>query len=380
MRKIIPHLTIILFMLCSYSSPSLSCTDFRLTGKDGTVIVARSLEFAEDLNSNLRSSPRERLFNMSTVAGQPGLSWKAKYGYVYLDGANYDAAVDGLNEQGLSFEYLYLPGETQYPSIPAGKTQEALPYIHFGDWILSNFKTIAEVREALPKIYVYAEKISALGNIIYPLHAAIYEASGKGIVVEFVNGKMQVYDNQIGVMTNSPTYNWQLTNLRNYVNLTPYTPQPIIDHKILFAATGQGAGMVGLPGDVSPPSRFVKTAIMLATVIQPIDVASTLNVAQHIMNNFDIPLGFVREEKTGNAVNELTQWVVFKDLTHKVLYFRSYDNLNLQAVSLSQINFSANAPLLKMPIKSPTTIQDVTADFINQAPAQSTSALQAGSN
>src|SRR5687767_5573438 len=94
-----------------------ACTDFRLTAQDGTILIARSMEFALDLKSNLRSSPRNREFKALAPSGKTGFSWKAKYGYVYLDGLNVDMATDGMNEQGLSFEALYLPGLAEYQTL-----------------------------------------------------------------------------------------------------------------------------------------------------------------------------------------------------------------------------------------------------------------------
>lgn len=343
---------------------ALACTDFRITANDGTVLITRTLEFAMDLKSNLRSSPRERNFAATAPNGKAGMTWKSKYGYVYLDGLDQDFAIDGLNEQGLSFEYLYLPNETQYQTVPEGQEAHAISQLNFGDWVLGNFKSVDEVKAALPNILVYAQAVAAADNTVFPLHAAIYDHSGKGIVVEFVKGKINVHDNQIGVMTNSPTYDWHITNLRNYVNMSPINPKPVFVKGIEFVATGQGAGMKGLPGDISPPSRFVKMAIMLQTVVPSADITAALNTAQHVINNVDIPLGFVREAQTGDIVNEYTQWTLFKDLSHKTFYYKTYDDTSVRMVTLADVDFSPKAPLLKMPLARPQTISDVTDLFI----------------
>lgn len=351
-----------IFSMCSIAA--FACTDFRLTATDGAVLITRTMEFSQDVNSNLRSSPRQRQFTMTTPDGKAGLAWQSKYGYLYLDGFNQDFTVDGMNEQGLSFEYLLLPGETRYQDIPAGQEDHALGYLHFGDWVLGNFKNVDQVREALKNIYVYQQTLPALGDVLFPVHAAIHDASGKSLVVEFVNGKMQVYDNKIGVMTNAPTFDWHLTNLRNYINLSPVTPKPIKAEGITFAATGQGAGMKGLPGDISPPSRFVKVAIMLQTVLPSANSSEALNMAQHIINNVDIPLGFVRMPENGAITNESTQWTIFKDLTHKIFYYRTYGDSSLRAVTLADIDFSAQAKPLKMPIAQDQSIEDMTEQFM----------------
>lgn len=340
-----------------------ACTDFKLTAKDGTLLITRSMEFGQDLQSNLRSSPRGRVFTTTTANNKPGLTWTAKYGYVYVDGFNIDASFDGLNEAGLTFEYLYLPGETQYQTVPAGKESQALPYFLFGDWVLSNFKTIDEVKQALGQIYVGELLIPELGNAVLPAHASIYDASGKGIVVEFYNNKMNVFDN-IGIMTNAPKYDWQVANLRNYINLSATNPDPIKQGGMIYTGTGQGTGAVGLPGDASPPSRFVKTAFMVANVYPAENAKDLLNLAEHIINNVDLPAGFVRATDAGKTATDTTEWVVFKDITNKIIYYRTYHDMTLRAVSLDKMDFSANAPRLKMPLATSENIINMTDTFL----------------
>ena len=326
------------------------------------------MEFATDLQSNLRSRPRGTTFTTTAPDGKPGISWKSQYGYLYLDSMNVDRTVDGMNEYGLSFGALYLPGETQYQTVPAEKSNQALPYMSVGDWILGNFKTTDEVRKAITSVYVFSQKIDGLGDIIFPLHFAIHDASGKSIIVEYVGGKMQIYDNAVGILTNSPIYSWHIANLRNYLNLSPYAPDPIVAGGMTFTATGQGAGDLGMPGDSSPPSRFVKIAYFKKYVLQTNDALSTINLAEHLMNTVDIPLGSVRA-KQANAEDsdELTQWVVFKDLTHKIFYYRTYRNLTLRSVDMSKVDFSEKAVSLKMPIASDPYVMDVTQQFLTQA-------------
>ncbi|EKD71029.1 MAG: hypothetical protein ACD_46C00291G0005 [uncultured bacterium] len=355
-------------MLTAYSilligKPVLGCTDFRLTAQDGTTLIARSMEFSIDMQSNLRTSTQNRLFTQVTPDGKSGISWKAKYGYVFLDAFQHDFAIDGMNEQGLSIEGLYLPGETQYQTIPTGHENQGLFYLNFGDWVLGNFKTVDEVRHALPNVFVFSQTVPGMGDMVFPLHFAIYDATGKGIIVEFVGGKQHVYDNEVGVLTNSPTYDWQVTNLRNYVNLSPYTPSPVVIGKLVFASTGQGSGMKGLPGDISPPSRFVKMATMKATAYQAKTANEALNVAQHLINNVDIPAGFVRAMHDGKENVETTQWTIFKDLTNKIFYYRTYGDTTLHAVSLSKLNFSEKSARLKMPIADAQYILDMTDRF-----------------
>ena len=186
------------------------------------------MEFSQDFNSNVRTAPVGRSFTSLGADGKPGISWTGKYGYLYLDGMGVDAAIDGMNEKGLTFEALLLPNLAEYQTVAPGANATALPYLMFGDWVLSNFATVAEVKAAIPKVTVFAQKVAALGDAIFPLHFAIYDTSGAGIVVEYVKGELAIYDNTVGVMTNDPTYDWHMTNLGNYVNLKPVNPKPIV--------------------------------------------------------------------------------------------------------------------------------------------------------
>lgn len=344
------------------SSQAQACTDFKLTAKDGTILITRSMEFGADLKSNLRSSTRERSFTPMTPNNKPGLSWISKYGYLYIDGFGVDAVFDGINEAGLTFEYLYLPGETTYQAIPNGKDSQTIPYAYLGDWVLGNFKTIDEVKQALSIIYVSNQSIPQLGNATLPAHASIYDATGKGIVVEFYNNQINVYDN-IGVMTNSPKYNWHVTNLRNYVNLTPINPNPVKSGALTFNSTGQGAGAVGLPGDASPPSRFVKTSFMVNYAYPAQTATDLINMAQHIINNVDLPAGYVRSVSNGQTSTDITQWVVFKDVTHKTLYYRTYNDMTLRQISMAKVDFSKTAPRLIMPLTIAPYMLDMTTQF-----------------
>lgn len=346
-----------------FSSTIQACTDFRLTAKDGSLLITRSMEFGQDLKSNIRTSPRARIFTTTTPNSKPGLSWTSKYGYIYVDGFNINASFDGMNEAGLTFEFLYLPGETQYQSIPEGKEMYAIPYSLFGDWVLGNFKTIDEVKQAINQIYVSNQVIPEIGDATLPAHASIYDASGNGIVIEFYNNKINVYEN-IGIMTNSPKYDWHVTNLRNFINLSATNPASITQGGITYAGTGQGSGAVGLPGDASPPSRFVKTAFMLHNVYPAENATDLLNLAEHIINNVDLPAGYIRAVESGTTATDITEWVVFKDITNKIFYYRTYNDMTLRAIYLDKIDFAHNAPALKMPLLMSPYKMNVTDNFL----------------
>jgi choloylglycine hydrolase len=354
-------------IIITCSNTIFACTDFKVLATDGTIVITRSMEFAADLKSNLRSSPRGRKFISTAPDGKPGLAWTAQYGYVYLDGMNLDYTIDGMNEQGLTFEALYLPGLAKYQDVDPKQDGQALPYIYLGDWALSNFKTVDEVRTALANVTVFAQPLPGTGDMISPLHFSFYDANGKGLIVEYINGKLNMYDNQIGVLTNAPEYPWHVTNLNNYTYLRPTNPNPVVDKGITFTAIGQGGGMLGLPGDITPPSRFVKTSVLMAVVYPAANATEAVNLAEHVINNVDIPFGLARELSNGNYSSEFTQWVIFKDITNKKIYYRTYKNLTLRVVAMSKVNFAPGAASLKMPITTDPYVLDVTDIFLKQS-------------
>lgn len=360
MRKL--RLTAVALASSLLFSTSFACTDFRLTAKDGSQVIARTLEFALQFNSDVVSVPRGTAFANIAPDGKPAMAWKSKYGYVMVDGLKQLFTVDGMNEEGLAFEYLYLPGFTQYQTVPAGKSNQAIPYFNFGDWVLGSFRSVDEVRQALAGIYVYGQTRPALGSTIFPLHAAIHDASGKGIVVEFVNGQIQISD-YMGIMTNSPTYQWHVTHLPQFTNLSPYNPQPVIVDGVSYGANGTGAGMLGLPGDVSPSSRFVKMGFMLQYAYPADTAAAAVNLAEHIINTVDIAAGTTRSKDNGQDTFETTQWTVFKDLTHKVFYYHTYQDTALHSIDLTKVDFSEKAPQLVMPMSTTPTVVDDTEKF-----------------
>ncbi|MDF1797212.1 MAG: choloylglycine hydrolase family protein [Coxiellaceae bacterium] len=352
-----------------------ACTYITIKAQDGSVMIGRSMEFGPNLNSQVMSSPRGRDFSNTTPDGKKSMSWKSKYGYVYMNYFGQPGAVDGINEQGLSASLLYLPNSTQYPAQPTSNLDHAIPYLQVSDWALGNFKTVAEVKAALNNITVFSQPISIPnhGQVVFPLHAIFSDATGQSIVIEWVKGKRHVYDNPLGVLTNDPTFDWQITNLKNYANLSPYSPSPVDIDGFDYSSTGQGSGMVGLPGDTTPPSRFVKMSFLTKTALPVADSNSAMVLAQHILGNVSIPKGFVRGSKEqGLAGIETTQWTVYKDLTNHVLYFSSYDYPQLRSINLDKLNLTKDAGQLSIPIANATPqAVDITEQYKKMAAAKS---------
>ncbi len=216
--------------------------------------------------------------------------------------------------------------------------------------MLGNFASVDEVREALGNVVVWGETIPQLGSFA-PLHYVVTDKSGKSIIIEFVGGKVQVYDNEVGVLTNSPAYPWHIQNLRNYVNLTAVNAAPVKIGNTTYAGTGTGLGPARAPGDPTPPSRFVMAAATAYLADKPKDTAEALVLAMHLIDRVDIPKGLVRDySKGGKPVGDYTQWTVFRDHANTVYYWRSYDDPALKAIDLKTVDFKAGQPMRSMAV------------------------------
>jgi len=150
-----------------------------------------------------------------------------------------------------------------YTTADADKT---LAPWEFGSWMLENFATVDELKANLNKGRRSRRRARALGlRSRGPLHRE--RRVGQSPVIKFVGGKLNVYDAPLGVITNSPTFDWQMTNLRNYVNLSMTSAAPINVRPIALKPTGQGSGMLGMPGDFTPLSRFVRAVAFSQSVL-----------------------------------------------------------------------------------------------------------------
>ena len=127
----------------------------------------------------------------------------------------------------------------------------------------------------------------------------IQDRSGKSIVIEPVGGTLKVHDAPLGIMTNAPTYDWHMTNLQNYVNLSVKDVEGAKIGPVALAAFGSGSGLHGMPGDFTPPSRFVRAAIYSQSAAPNGTAEDAVLSAFHILNQFDIPKGSVQNSAIG---------------------------------------------------------------------------------
>jgi choloylglycine hydrolase len=339
-RKAFSTAIAVAFLFSFTVQSAQACTGITLIAADGTVVHARTLEFAIDLDSNVIMVPRGFARVGSTPDGKPGLKWKSKYASVGANGVGLPLVFDGLNEKGLSVGLFYFPTSAQYMPYSPSDASKTIAAWELGSWILENQASVDEVKANIGKIVVPAVVFKAWG-FSPGVHYIVTDASGKSIVIEYVGGKLNVYDNPLGVITNSPGFDWQMTNLRNYVNFSMTNAPPVKLGSVTLQALGQGSGMLGLPGDFTPPSRFVRAVAFSQSVFPSKTGDDAVLEAFHILNQFDIPKGAAREhekDEHGNLLADYTLWTSAIDLKAKRFYFRTYDNSQIKMVDLTKMN------------------------------------------
>jgi choloylglycine hydrolase len=320
-----------------------ACTGITLTAADGTVVHARTLEFAVDIHSDVIVVPRGYARVGTTPDGKPGLTWTSKYASVGANGVDKPFIFDGVNEKGLASGLFYFPtsaGYMPYTPADAGKT---LAQWELGSWMLENFATVDEVKANLPNVVVPAV-VFEQWNMAPEVHYIVTDASGKSIVVEFVGGKLTVWDAPLGVITNSPTYDWHMNNLRNYLNFSMSNAPNVTLGSVTLKPFGMGSGMLGMPGDFTPPSRFVRAVAFSQSALPSATGTEAVLEAFHILNQFDIPKGAAREhekDEHGNVLADYTVWTSAIDLKARKFYFRTYENSQIRVVDLMKMNLDA---------------------------------------
>jgi len=308
------------------AAPASACTRCVRVFADGSVIAARSMDWVEDPGSEIWVFPRG--MKRSGNAGPTSLQWTSTYGSVGVSFYGV-ATVDGMNEKGLVANVLYL-AESDYGTSVAGR-----PNMSIGGWaqyVLDSYATVAEAVAALEK-----EPFTIVAPILPNGepgvgHLAISDPSGDSAIFEYIGGQLKIHHGrEYVVMTNSPQFDDQLA-------LTAYW-------------SGIG-GDVMLPGTIRASDRFVRADYYINAI--PKDIAGKKAIASvfSVIRNASAPLGITTPGKPNVAS---TIWRTVHEQTERTLYFDSATSPTVFWVPLAKVDFTAGAPVKKLPLKSGET-------------------------
>ncbi len=234
---------------------------------------------------------------------------------------------DAVNEYGLAMAGLNFPGNAYYPPLKEG-ADNVTPF-EFIPWILGQCKTVAEARGLLAKINLVGIPFSE--NLpLSPLHWMISDKN-EGIVVESMKNGLHIHDNPVGVMTNNPPFEYQLFNLNNYRALSAKNGENRFSDKLGLDEYCQGLGAVGMPGDVSSMSRFVRAAFNRANSVCETDEVASVSQFFHILGSVEMVRGGCL---TAGGKWDITVYTSCMNTDKGLYYYTTYGNRQISCVDM----------------------------------------------
>lgn len=293
----------------------------------GDHYFGRNLDYEHTFGESICITPRN--FSFTFINGK-----KADYHYALLGTAliknNYPLYFDAINEKGLCMAGLNFPGFAHYFSKNRNKinvaSYEIIP--HF----LSLCENVEEAEQLAEKINI-TDTCFAKDMPPTPLHWIIADKD-RCIVLEQTAGELKTYDNPVGVLTNSPSFNMQLFNLNNYLSVTSKEPENRFSCKIDLSAYSRGMGAVGLPGDNSSMSRFVRAAFVKLNSVFGNTEEAKISQMFHILYSTYQQKGCVA---VGDQY-EITNYTAVYNADKGIYYFSTYDNPSVFAVDMKNKN------------------------------------------
>ena len=328
------------------------CTGIQFITEDGTAIVGRTLEFSTEIGGEMLFVPAG--IHRSSPPSEPSpvaSTWMTKYAAVGMNAAavGYDCIFDGINSEGLSVSMFYFIGYSDVTAHNPENPTHLVDIVHLNEFMLSMFKDCDEVKNELPKIKVFAEAQAFLGGVVAPLHFRICDQRGGDIVVEYTNpAGLEIHDNHAHVFTNSPAFQWHITNLRNYLSVANVNgnlkglPGNQIDEKLNLNPFSAGHGCHPLPGGITPPDRFIRAFFYRNFTPSLPTATDAVRKTVTILNNFDIPIGSALTTTPTATYCGQTHWTSVHDLKDLVYYFHTATDHGLRKVNLKDLQYGTD--------------------------------------
>ena len=281
--------------------------DYEVSYGESVVITPRNFPFVFR-----HTAPMEHhyaIIGMATVAGDYPLYYEA------------------TNEKGLSMAGLNFPGNADYKPLAAGKenvaTFELIP------WLLGQCATVAEAKVHLAEINLANTPFSEMFPVS-PLHWILADRN-EAITIESVKSGLQIYENPVGILTNNPPFDYQMTNLSNYLHLSTEQPENHFAPELGLAPYSRGMGMLGMPGDLSSASRFVRAAFTKLHSISGDTESESISQFFHILGAVAQQRGCVH---MGDGKYEITIYTSCCNTDRGIYYYTTYDNHQISAVDM----------------------------------------------
>ena len=317
------------------------CTAITYKTKDH--YFGRNLDLEYSYKETVTVTPRNYVFDFRKMGKLE--SHFAMVGMAYIaDG--YPLYYDATNEKGLSAAGLNFPENADYKAYCDGKENVA-PF-ELIPWLLGQCATVADAEKLLARINILKENFSE-ELPVSPLHWIISDRE-RSITLESVKSGIKIYENPVGVLTNNPTFDYHLFNLNNYMSLSKGDPQNTFfgeGQEISLKTYSRGMGALGLPGDASSMSRFVKATFVKTNARSGDSEEESVSQFFHILRSVEMQRGCVL---LGNGLYEITVYSSCCNTDRGIYYYTTYDNSRIHAVDMHRENLQGSE-LIAYPLK-----------------------------
>ncbi len=302
------------------------CTAITLTTKDH--YFGRNLDLEYSYTETITITPRNFPFTFRQKDTMH--QHYAMIGTAFVQD-NYPLYYDATNEKGLSMAGLNFPENAYYFPSQEGK-DNITPY-EFIPWVLGQCATIVEARTLLERLNLLHEHFNQ-DLPLSPLHWMIADKNSS-IVVESLENGLHIHENPVGVLTNNPPFEMQLFHLNNYMNLSNDPPENHFSENLNLKKYSNGMGAMGLPGDWSSQSRFVRASFAKMNSKCGYSEAESVNQFFHLLGSVEFPRGCVEMKKD---VYEITVYSSCCNTDKGIYYYKTYENFCITAIDMHDEN------------------------------------------
>lgn len=322
------------------------CTAATYKTKD--FYFGRTLDYDFSYSEEVTVTPRNYPFSFRNIGTAE--SHYAIIGMAYIQ-QNYPLYYDAANEKGLCMAGLNFVGNAKYGRTASGK--DNIAQFELIPWILSKCSTVKEAVTLLENINITDTPFSDRLPVAQ-LHWIIAD-SEDAITVESVASGINIYKNPVGVLTNNPPFDHQLFNLNNYMSLSPKSPKNSFSDKLSLGTYSRGMGALGLPGDLSSQSRFVRAAFVKMNSVSGSTEPESVNQFFHI-------LGSVEQQRGSCEVSdgkfEITVYTSCINADKGIYYYTTYDNHQITSVNMHNEDLDGSS-LIHYPLVSGEQIKKI---------------------
>ncbi|ARD94310.1 linear amide C-N hydrolase [Lactococcus lactis subsp. lactis] len=309
----------------------IGCSSFTLESQDNKHFLSRTMDFQIEMAEQILFIPRNKEIGFAHSNEETIETSYACLGMGVME-EGHPVLFDGINEKGLMGATLYFPGYADY-SENIKKNQKGISPDMVIPTVLTQASNLEEIIDLFDKKFVIINDTNPTLGLTPPLHFIFSDSSGQSLIIEPRQGGLSIIKDSIGVMTNSPDYQWHETNLRNYLSFTPNQKESIELLGKTLKPFSQGSGTFGFPGDFTPPSRFVRTAYLKNYAEKPSNELAAITLCHHILESVSIPKGIVITEHGASDFTCYSAYMCSETLSY---YFSTYGNQRIRKISLSE--------------------------------------------